>query len=890
VALQENVLIKLLSTGGKKVLGELKNISKELTGILKKQEAVNKTALKLNKVRAATRGIKGSGLNLNTSTPLEGLNAKQVEQKLSKLSGTTRRYTVALNKANKELNEYVRSLATSDGAQNKFTGSNRKVTTQVSALQNRLNSLSRSNKEYTSTLQAVLRGEQALFEQQNKRAVDELAQFPQQRLKKDGTPDQRFTKTGVEDLVGTTIEEFNKGEIANSINGLNNYINRLEALRAKVELGSKSFNDLQQQIALVNLKLKEADPLSFSSKIDPKQKAFTSGPATDLSDNESVFREKLNFAEKLSRVDDKRLQLLSRINDSSLDEVKKQQLKNQLAQTDVNLQQKELELARANNKEVERELSSLNKKQRQQKFRKQGRDSIISSALIGGGFPFLFGGGPVQAAAGALGGGIGAAVTPGGGFAGSIAATAAVSQISQAVTAIADLGKAMNKATMDTSALIAAMGMAGTVDEQRINLIEQLQGKQVAFNTAMEDMKRIVGDEGAAALERFGDSTRKLQNAFSGFMLRLMAGVSKLLEKLGILDAIENQTKTFNQGEINKKIEESAFPFATADNEIINLQDRIQEIKGKSGGGRSGAKNRADIVKSLQEEIDKRALILLQQEETVKKENNRKMVLQLATQDITEQTKLLTDTLDMGSERAEIEAKIRDINKQLIADKKDELTPAEETIIRNNLKVENSLTRQIELATQLRDVLKEGMASAIENLISGAESLKDVLGSVLKQFGGILLRAGINNAFPGLGSGFGLASAQGNYISNGIRPFATGGMATKPTIGLVGEAGEDEYIIPASKMSTAMQRYSSGARGQSVIPGTGSSQSVGGGGGSTTVNYSGPILTFNSEEFVPKAAVGAIIASATSQGAAMGETRTIRAMQNRRSIRTRVGI
>ena len=118
MALQENVLIKLLSTGGKKVLGELKNISKELTGILKKQEAVNKTALKLNKVRAATRGIKGSGLNLNTSTPLEGLDAKQVEQKLSKLSGTTRRYTVALNKANKELNEYVRSLATSDGAQN----------------------------------------------------------------------------------------------------------------------------------------------------------------------------------------------------------------------------------------------------------------------------------------------------------------------------------------------------------------------------------------------------------------------------------------------------------------------------------------------------------------------------------------------------------------------------------------------------------------------------------------------------------------------------------------------------------------------------------------------------------------------------------------------------
>jgi len=115
-------------------------------------------------------------------------------------------------------------------------------------------------------------------------------------------------------------------------------------------------------------------------------------------------------------------------------------------------------------------------------------------------------------------------------------------------------------------------------------------------------------------------------------------------------------------------------------------------------------------------------------------------------------------------------------------------------------------------------------------------------------------------------------------------------MATRPTLGLVGEAGEDEYIIPASKMSTAMQRYSAGARGQSVIPGTGSSQSVGGGGGSTTVNYSGPILTFNSEEFVPKSAVGEIIATATARGAKAGETRTLRSLQNNRSSRSRLGL
>ena len=115
-------------------------------------------------------------------------------------------------------------------------------------------------------------------------------------------------------------------------------------------------------------------------------------------------------------------------------------------------------------------------------------------------------------------------------------------------------------------------------------------------------------------------------------------------------------------------------------------------------------------------------------------------------------------------------------------------------------------------------------------------------------------------------------------------------MATKPTLGLIGEAGENEYIIPASKMAASMQRYSAGARGEAVIAGSGSSYSGGGAGGSTTVNYSGPILNFNSEEFVPKSAVGQIIATATSQGARAGENRTLTTLRNSRSTRSRLGM
>ena len=58
------------------------------------------------------------------------------------------------------------------------------------------------------------------------------------------------------------------------------------------------------------------------------------------------------------------------------------------------------------------------------------------SALISGGFPLLFGQGPVGAAAGALGGGIGGMFGQMGGFAGGIAATAIVQQLSNVVNGV----------------------------------------------------------------------------------------------------------------------------------------------------------------------------------------------------------------------------------------------------------------------------------------------------------------------------------------------------------------------------------------------------------------------------------------------------------------------
>ena len=183
---------------------------------------------------------------------------------------------------------------------------------------------------------------------------------------------------------------------------------------------------------------------------------------------------------------------------------------------------------------------------------------------------------------------------------------------------------------------------------------------------------------------------------------------------------------------------------------------------------------------------------------------------------------------------------------------------------------------------KIKETIATGMTDAIMGLIDGTKSLGESLAGVAKQIASMMIQKGIMGALK--------LNAEGGYERGGFQAFASGGVATRPTMGLVGEAGEDEYIIPASKMAQSMQRYSAGARGESVIPGTGQSSAGGGANAQTTVNYSGPILNFNQRDFVPKSALGQIINSAASKGAAAGESRTMSTLRNSRGARARIGM
>jgi len=137
-------------------------------------------------------------------------------------------------------------------------------------------------------------------------------------------------------------------------------------------------------------------------------------------------------------------------------------------------------------------------------------------------------------------------------------------------------------------------------------------------------------------------------------------------------------------------------------------------------------------------------------------------------------------------------------------------------------------------------------------------------------------------------------AADGAYWSGGFRAFANGGMVTRPTLGLIGEGGEAEYIIPASKMRGAMNRYAAGARGSAVIP-AGDGEGEGGMGGTATlapgaidVRYS--VERINSVDYVTADQFQRGMQQAAQQGAAQGQQMTLRKLQQSPATRRRVGI
>lgn len=116
----------------------------------------------------------------------------------------------------------------------------------------------------------------------------------------------------------------------------------------------------------------------------------------------------------------------------------------------------------------------------------------------------------------------------------------------------------------------------------------------------------------------------------------------------------------------------------------------------------------------------------------------------------------------------------------------------------------------------------------------------------------------------GGGGGGAQGAANGAYWPGGFQAFAKGGMVTGPTLGLIGEGGEPEYIIPQSKAAGFAANYLSGQRGAGAIPAFADGGYVAPSSASVNIQ-TGPVTQMNGTNYVTTSDLGRAVQAGVNQ-------------------------
>ena len=229
----------------------------------------------------------------------------------------------------------------------------------------------------------------------------------------------------------------------------------------------------------------------------------------------------------------------------------------------------------------------------------------------------------------------------------------------------------------------------------------------------------------------------------------------------------------------------------------------------------------------------------------------------------------------------------------------------------------NPVKLQIDTIVNGATAIGDAFSTAFGEVITGAKSTQQALADAFKKIGDAFISMAVEiiakqmtliilqtilNALSGGGTfgtanknltGTGALKSPSAVPSLKVGGYAEGGFVTGPTNALIGEGGEPEYVIPASKMRGAMWRYAGGARGNNVIPGSGAEGGTDQGGGTavaTPIDVRYTVERINSVDYVTADQFQAGMAQAAQQGARQGEQSTLRRLQQSSSTRRRLGM
>ena len=121
---------------------------------------------------------------------------------------------------------------------------------------------------------------------------------------------------------------------------------------------------------------------------------------------------------------------------------------------------------------------------------------------------------------------------------------------------------------------------------------------------------------------------------------------------------------------------------------------------------------------------------------------------------------------------------------------------------------------------------------------------------------------------------------------------AAGGYIDSPQLSMIAEGGQGEYVIPEREMSSALARYSQGARGEAVLAGGAPDESAEGGVATATspIDVRFTSERINSIDYVTFDQFQAGVAAAAQQGAKQGEMATLKRLRTSPGTRRGLGI
>ena len=428
----------------------------------------------------------------------------------------------------------------------------------------------------------------------------------------------------------------------------------------------------------------------------------------------------------------------------------------------------------------------------------------LTSALISGAFPLLFGQGPLAAAGGFTGGLIGDKLGGQmGGFAGGLIGTATITAIQGFTVETGKLGAALNENTKDVSALSSALGITGTEFEKNLKIIERLGGEEAAFALARERMINLVGQDGVDALTKFGDEFTKLGNNFAKIMTLMKSSFAKFLEESGvgkfISKTVENSAllRQADQSE-NKDIQELVKLKNLISSPMATIKD--QQEAGKKVGINVGRRGFGDpmtqvkVLDLLNAQIIAEQKLVNKKKDKVVADKTSKDLITASLKSTTDNILVLQETLQFGQQEAAVRQKIREIEEET----KETLSEKEKIRIRTNMHLETSLQKQLEFSQAIGQSFKDNFKDAI----LGAQTFGEAMRNVLNNISNRLLDMALDQAFSNAGGGiFGFL---GNIFGNKkkIPERAKGGPVQGGRSFVVGEKGPELFTPKSTGMIT----------------------------------------------------------------------------------------